>query len=216
MTTDVDITFINRTRNPVKPSVAVFVQNIAPGPGHSGRPGRSPGVLAWRVMEKIGYLSSSRFVFPSQSTVRGLWGNGYSTGQIEAEPGSRYDIAGNETGIVIAPGGRSIKQNAIEVRNGIKVDNGVRVQLCKSGKPLLEKQVAYDQKATFMIQPEPYLQPVLYWGLAERIREGQWVGEAVFVSDDFFQMDIDGITKATVALTGNTRDGYSFRVEDMV
>lgn len=144
-----------------------------------------------------------------ENTVRALWGDNHKTRMVEAETGKRYTVLEESGGIVLIPNGNAAHAHAIEISSQVKVDGGIRAQLCKDGKVLLEKKVvAYEQKATFILHPK------LYWGMAAEIREGQGIGTAILNSDRFFEQDIDGVTHAIVTLTGNTREGYRFNVEN--
>jgi len=209
MISDVTITYVNRTRHPGKYGVVVFAKNIAAGLGQMS------GSLAWRVLENIGYLSSSGFIFPGQNTVRAVWGDGHYSRSIGCVAGDGLDVVEDQTGIVIKPGAPALKKDAVEVRSNIKIEGGFQAQFCKDGLPILEKQVAFGQKATFQLHPRPYLQPKLYWGLTEGVRVGQAIEGAIFLDDNLFELDIDAVTRVTVALTGYPGSGYFFRVEDI-
>lgn len=203
MSTDVSITYYNNAMNPDRPTVFVFTKNYVP----------TFDVLkdgvAWLALPDIGKGSSSSFVFPIRTTVQGMWGGSNKTRSIEAEIGKRYTVLRDETGIVLDPGGDASQKTAIEVSSQIKVDGGIKAQICKDGKVLVTKEiVAYNQKATFVLHPK------LYWGLASEIQDGQQISSAVLDTDNFFEMDIEGLISADVVLTGNTKDGYNFSVEN--
>jgi len=204
MSTDIKITYINNTMNPDKPTIFLFAKNPVP------KFDVLKHGVAWRVLAKIGKGSYSEFVYPKTTTVRARWGDGHKTGMLEAEIGKKYTVIENNTGIVIIPNGNAAHPHAIELSSKIKVDGGIRAQLCKDGKVLLEKRtVAYDQKATFILEPK------LYWGIAAEIQEGQLIGSAILNSDRFFELDIHGVTHATVTMTGNIKEGYHFHVETL-
>jgi hypothetical protein len=203
MSRDVKITYINKTMNPDKPTIFLFARNLVP------RFDVLTHGIAWRALARIGKGSYSEFIYPAATSVRALWGDGYRTRSLEAETGKRYTVKEESGGIVLIPTGNAAHTHAIEISSRVKVDGGIQAQLCKDGKVLLEKKaVAYEQKATFI------LRPALYWGMAAEIREGQGIGSAILNTDRFFQQDIDGVTWAMVTLTGNTKEGYQFRVEN--
>lgn len=204
MSTDVKITYVNNTMNPDKPTIFLFAKNRVP------KFDVLKHGVAWRALAKIGKDSSSEFVFPKITTLRVMWGDGHRTPLLEAEIGKKYTVIENNTNIVLVPNGNAAHAHAIEVSSKIKVDGGIRVQLGKDSKVLLEKRtVAYDQKATFILEPK------LYWGMAAEIREGQLIGSAVLNSDSFFEQDIHGVTRAIVTLSGNTKEGYQFHLETL-
>ncbi len=202
MNKNVKITYINNTMNPDKPTIFLFAKNRVP----------KFEVLthgaAWRALTRIGKGSYSQFIYPETSTVRAMWEGRHKTCMLEAETGKKYTVIENNSGIVLIPNGNAAHPHAVEISSKIKVDGGIEAQLCKDGKVLLEKKnVAYDQKATFILEPK------LYWGIAAEIRDGQSIGSSVLNSDNFFEQDIHWVTGATVTLTGNTKEGYQFHVE---
>jgi hypothetical protein len=203
MGTEVKITYINHTMNPDKPTIFLFANNQVP------KFDVLTQGIAWRALARLGKGSGSEFIYPEATTVRAMWGDNHKTRMLEAETGKRYTVLEEPGGIVMIPTGKAAHAHAIEISNQVKVDGGIRAQLFKDGKVLLEKKVvAYEQKATFILQPK------LYWGIAAEIREGQGIGSAILNSDGFFEQDIDGVTRAMVTLSGNTREGYRFTVEN--
>lgn len=203
MSTDVKVTYVNNSLNPDQPTIFVFTKNLIP----------TFDVLvdgvAWRTMPNIGKGSSSCFVFPIITEVQAMWGDCNATRSILADIGKRYTVLEDDTGIVLQPTGNASQTNAIEVNSMVQVEGGVRAQLTKDGKVMMTKNiVAYNQKATFILHPK------LYWGVASEIQEGQLISSAVLNSDHFFEQDIEGVTSATVTLTGNPKEGYQFIVQN--
>jgi hypothetical protein len=203
MSRDVKITYVNKTRNPDKPAIFLFAPNLVP------KFDVYTQGIAWRALIRIGKGSRSEFIYPAASTVQAIWGEGHRTRSLEAEAGKRYAVQEESGGVVLVSSGKAAHAHAIEICSRVKVDGGIRAQLCKDGKVLLErKAVAYEQKATFV------LRPALYWGMAMEIREGQDIGSAILYSDGFFEQDIDGVTRSTITLTGSPREGYRFVAEN--
>lgn len=202
MSTNVKITYVNKSMNPDKPSVFIFTKNYVP----------TFDVLkegvAWRVLHNVGKGSSSEFNFPIITTVQAAWGVYNKTQMLNAEIGKRYTVEEDNTGIVLVPKGVALDRKSIEVNSTVKVPGGISATLCKDGKVLVTKKiVAYDQKATFVLHPK------LYWGLASEIEEGQVISSAVLNTDQFFEQDIEGVNEATVVLKGDPETGYQFYVE---
>lgn len=203
MATDVKITYVNQSMNPDKPIIFVFTKNLIP----------TFNVLtdgiAWRIMPNLGRGSSSQFVFPITTTVQAMWGGSNQTQSLSADIGKRYSVEEDNTGIVLIPNGNATQSTAIEVNSEVKVEGGIQAQLCKDGKILMTKKiVGYNQQATFVLHPK------LYWGIASEIQEGQNISSAVLNADDFFEQDIEGVTRAVVTLTGNPEEGYQFIVDN--
>jgi len=200
---NIEITYINKSMNTSLPTVFVFTKNETP----------TFDVLkegvAWRTIPNIGRESSSSFIFPINTEVGASWKEGQNkTKVLTSNIGNRYTVMKNETGIVLAGNGNASDTKSIDVNNDINVQGGVSAQLYKDGKLMMEKKiVGYGQKATFVLKPN------LYWGIASEIEESQLLNSAVLNTDHFFEQNLEGVSKATISLNGNAKDGYSFKVE---
>jgi len=203
MTTNVAITYINNSMNPHLPEIFLFAKNQVPT-FNALKHG-----VAWKVMKNVGRGSSCDFVYPIETTVQAMWCGSCKTQLLNSEIGQRYSVIKDDTGIVLKHNGIASQTTAIEVNNLVQVDNGIQAAICKDGKTLMTKSgVAYNQKATFILHPK------LYWGVASQIQEGQALSSAVLDTDHFFEQNLEGVTQATVTLTGNSTDGYQFTVEN--
>ncbi|MCP4154511.1 MAG: hypothetical protein GY757_42695 [bacterium] len=203
MSTDVKITFVNKSSNPDKPIIFVFAKNhITPFDVYVHG-------VAWRTLPDIAKGATASFVYSAKAHVQIMCGESVTSPMVEAEIGSRYKVEQDETGLVLTTAGKASKPNSIEVANNACVDNGIRAQIVKDGSPLLEKNfIAYGHKATFILQPR------LYWGIATEIEAGQAIGTGVLTSSEFWEQDIENISKATVKLVGNPKEGYSFHLDN--
>ena len=205
MSIDVKITYVNNCLNKDKPTIFVFTRNQIP----------TFSVLehgvAWKTIANIGRRSSNCFVYTAATYVQAAWGNCNKTALLESQPGRRYTIEEDDTGIVMVESGQATQRSAIEVASSVNVPGGIRAQIIKDGSPLMVKNiVAYGQKATFILHPK------LYWGIASEIREGQAIGSAVMNTDHFWVQDIESIESATVTLVGNAKEGYRFLVKNNI
>jgi len=204
MSSNIEITYVNKSMNNDLPTVFVFTKNETPT-----FDALKEGV-AWRVIPDIGRSSSSSFVFPIVTEVGATWQNGQNKTQVLSSTiGARYTVSKDATGVVLAANGSASDSKSIDVNNDVNVQNGISAQLYKDGKLMMEKKiVGYGQKATFVLKPK------LYWGIASEIQESQLLNSAVLNTDNFFEQDLEGVTKATISLNGNAQDGYSFKVEN--
>ena len=198
------ITYVNRSDNSDLPTIFVFARNAVPGFDDL-----ADGV-AWRTLPNIGRGSSSEFTVLPMCTVSAMWGGVNRTQSLLAEPGQRYAVQQDETGIVLAPVGSASQSNAVEVTCEISIPGGITAQLFNDGKLLMQEQtVAYGQKASFVWERK------LYWGIASEIQESQMLRTAVLNSPDFFEQDLNGVSSgATVTLTGDWQSGFQFEVEN--
>jgi len=161
------------------------------------------------VLPDVAQGASSLLIYPRTMTVQTMWGAGNATRSLLAEIGRRYTVEEDATGIVLVPSGNASQPNAIEISFLVHVDGGITAQLLKGDKVFLQKTlVAYDQKATFIVEPK------LYWGIASEIQEGQLIASAVLQTDAFFEQHLEGVSQATVTLIGDSASGYQFTVEN--
>ncbi len=197
------ITFFNESDDPDQLTVFVFAKNAIPTFDEL-----TDGV-AWRVLSDVAQGASTLLIYPLATTVQAMWGACNVTRSLRAETGKRYTVEEDATGIVLVPSGSASQPNATEVGSLVHVDGGITAQLLRDDRVILQKTiVAYDQKATFVSEPK------LYWGIASEIQEGQAISSAVLVTDTFFEHDLDGVSQATITLTGDSASGYQFTVEN--
>lgn len=203
MSTNIEINYVNKSMNKDLPTIFVFTKNEIPT-----FDALKEGV-AWRVIPDIGRGSSSSFIFPVNTEVSASWQDAQNkTETLVSTIGKRYTVEKNDTGVVLAENGNASDTKSIDVNNNINVLNGVSAQLFKDGKLMMEKRiVGYGQKATFVLKPK------LYWGVASEIEESQSLDSAVLNADSFFEQDLEGVTKVTVSLNGNAKDGFTFVIE---
>jgi hypothetical protein len=203
MSTNIEITYVNKSMNKDLPTIFVFTKNEVPT-----FDALKEGV-AWRIMPDIGRASSSSFIFPIETKVGACWQEGQNKTEILSSTiGKRYTVSKDDTGIVLAANGDASDTKSIDVNNDINVLNGVSAQLYKDGKLMMEKKIVGNgQKATFVLKSK------LYWGLASEIQESQLLNSAVLNSNSFFEQNLEGVSKATISLNGNAKDGYSFKIE---
>ncbi|KAF7765060.1 hypothetical protein PCIT_b1196 [Pseudoalteromonas citrea] len=203
MSSNIEITYINKSMNKDLPKIFVFTKNETPT-----FDALKEGV-AWRVIPDIDRASSSTFSFPIETSVGATWQGGQNqTKVLNSVIGKRYTVIKDDTGVVLAANGNASDTKAIDVNNDVQVPNGICAQLYKDGKLMMEKKiVGFGQKATFVLKPK------LYWGVASEIEESQLLNSAVLNTNSFFEQDLEGVSKATISLNGNAEEGYTFKIE---
>ncbi|WDV46470.1 hypothetical protein PV797_01940 [Clostridiaceae bacterium M8S5] len=204
MLSEVKITYINKSINNDLPKIFIFAKNEA-----TTFDALKEGV-AWKVIEDIGRDSWSEFVYPIESQVGVTWNEGSNhTRLLTASIGNRYTVDKNRTGIVLEENGAASSTDLIEVLNTFRIKKGISAGLYKSGKLVMEKKVVgYKQKATFKMHP------IIYWGIASEIQEGKSLSSAVLNSDEFYKLDLQGLSEVTISLNGNVKNGFEFRIEN--
>ncbi|MFT7009422.1 MAG: hypothetical protein ACJAXJ_003970 [Colwellia sp.] len=202
MPSDIQITYINKSLNKDLPKIFVFANNELPS-----FKALEHGI-AWKVIEDIGQDSLCQFTYPNQTKTFATWDNGDNqTKALTCNPGKRYVVTKNSTGIIIKADGDAYREGEIELVNTIKVKNGISAYLAKNDKVLVSKQiVAFGQKATFRLAPK------LYWGIASEIVTSGALSSAVLDSDEFFEQNLENVTRATICLNGNAEEGYTFSI----
>jgi len=195
------ITFVNDSDDPDLPDVFIFARNA------SSSSDALTDEIAWRVMPSLAKGDSNTFLYLSAGTVRAMWGDCNLTVSLPASVGSRYTVEEDATGIVLVPSGNAAQPSAIEVSSMVHVTGGIVAQLLRDDKVFMQESVvAYGQKATFVVEPK------LYWGIASEIQEGQLVVSVDLETETFFEQDLEGVSGATVTLTGDSTTGYQFDV----
>ncbi|MDP4181854.1 MAG: hypothetical protein Q8942_12265 [Bacillota bacterium] len=204
MSSNVKITYVNKSMNKDLPKIFLFLKNEIPT-----FDALKDGVV-WKVIEDVGRESTCEFTFPLETEVGATWSKGTcKTKRLLYSTGRKYTVIKNEAGITIIPDGSAGNTRFIDVCNDVHVENGISVDLYKDGKIMITKKVvAYGQKATFILHPK------LYWGVASEIQEGKELSSAVLDSDHFFEENLEGASNVTVALYGNATDGYQFKIEN--
>ncbi len=203
MGSQVKVKYVNKSMNKDLPKIFVFTKNEIPT-----FDALKHGV-AWRVIEDIGRGSSSEFTFPIETSVGATWSDGENqTARLNALIGRRYTVEKNSSGIVLSENGDALDTKSIDVTNTIHTQNGISAQLYKDGRLMMEKKiVAYNQKATFVLHPR------LYWGIASEIVEGDALSSAVLDSDQFYELNIEGLSRVEISLNGNAKEGYQFHID---
>ncbi|WBX77721.1 hypothetical protein PG911_05530 [Tenacibaculum ovolyticum] len=205
LTQGTKITYVNKSANKNLPQVFVFAQNETPN-FNSLKEG-----VAWEVIKDIGRGSRSNFYYSNdEHYVQATWDdNENSTAQIIAQVGSKYHIVRDTTGIVLKSNGEASDTDSIEIVNDIEVVNGVTAQYCKNGLVMLEKnQVGYHQSAIFIPSNK------IFFGLASEISEGDSLQSAILNTENFFELDLNGLSNVTISLNGNAQIGYQFQIEE--
>jgi len=203
MSSNVTITYINKSMNKDLPEIFLFIKNEVPT-FDCLKEG-----IAWKVIKDVGRESSCQFTFPIETEVCASWDKDTCfTKKLSSAIGSKYSVFKDDTGITIMPDGSAGDDKSIDVCNDVHVENGLSVNLYKDGRIMVSKQiVGYGQKATFVLHPR------LYWGIASEIQEGDRLSSAVLDSNQFFEQNLEGASNVTIALYGNAEDGYQFKIE---
>jgi hypothetical protein len=203
MSSNVKITYVNKSMNRDLPKIFLFIKNEIPT-FDCLKDG-----IAWKVINDVGRESSCNFTFPIDTEVCASWDKGTCiTKKIPSDIGGKYSVLKDDSGITIIPDGSAGNVRSIDVSNDVHVENGISVDLFKDGRKMVSKNiVGYGQKATFVLHPK------LYWGIASEIQEGDQLSSAVLNSDNFFEQNLEGVSNVTVALYGNAEEGYQFKIE---
>lgn len=199
MTTDIKITYINKSDDRDNPTVLVFMK-----PTESNFAAYS---TAWQVIEDIGYNSWHKFTYTIDTSVVATWDDGKSgTFPLQASIGKSYVLKNTPGGFSLVDNNKLSPDNEFDVLNKVSTPDGISVVAFKDGSPIATKnQVARNQKAEFVLHPK------LYFGVTSEYETGDIVDSAV-MSEEFTEISLEGLSSATIILQGNAANGYSFEL----
>ncbi len=203
MTTDIKITYINKSDNRDNPEVLVFMK-----PTESDLAAYS---IAWQVIKNIGYNAWHKFTYTIDTSVVVTWDNGKSgTLPFDTTIGKNYALKNTAGGFALEEKGEANAGNEFDVINKVNTPGGISVIAFKDGKPIATKHhVAKNEKAEFVLHPK------LYFGVTTEYEVGDTIDSAV-MSEDFKEINLEGLSEVTVEMRGNLDSGYRFDKIDEV
>ena len=201
MTTDIEITYINKSDDRDNPTILVFMK-----PTDSDFSAYS---TAWQVIKNIGYDSWHKFTYTIDTSVIATWDNGKSgTFPLETSIGKTYILKNTPGGFSLVENGDSSAENEFDIINKVITPEGISVVAFKDGSPIATKnQVARNQKAEFVLHPK------LYFGVTSEYEVGDIIDSAV-MSEEFTEISLEGLSNVMVEMRGNAANGYTFNVTE--
>lgn len=202
MTTDINILYVNESNDEDNSSVLVFMK-----PTESNFAAES---TAWQVIDNIGYNCWHKFTYTLNTSVIAMWDNGKSgTFPMDVSNGKTYVLKETKGGFSLQEHeGRTT--NEFDVINQVRTANGISVVAFKDSKPILTKNsIAKGEKAEFVFHPK------LYFGLSSEYEVGDCVSSAV-MSEEFKEVNLEGLKSLTVTMKGNAADGFIFEISEEV
>lgn len=199
MSTDVNITYVNNSLSSDNSTIFVFSKNAHPTID-------AVQGVAWRTMPQLKKGESHTFTYHAQTTVRVVTqDSSVSTSWLDAVTGKCYEIKEDDGNLLLQENGSAQKPDSIEVVDKTASGRTYVAELAKDGKVLMSRDITKkNNKAIFVLQGK------LYWGITSDIQEGEKLGHLAGDADSFFEQDIEGVSNATVTLTGNPQEGYRF------
>lgn len=204
MSTDVNITYVNNVEGSISPTIYVFGFR----PDISG--GKINPLDAWRVLENIGRGSSSVFTYPIETSVRAMWeGTTHEenyTQALAAEPGQKFAVVEDDTGIILKSDGSASSPTQFEIANNVTVESGITAQILKDGLPLVQKRhVDEGQQASFVLFPK------IWWVASETRNQGTVVET---ITSEPFETDLTGLESIKISLTFSSDKGFEFTISE--
>lgn len=198
MSTDIKITYLNKSSHQGKPTVLVYTQPpVSPFAAQT---------TAWQVIKNIGYNSWHKFTYPLATFVQVIWDN---KGQnevltMETTIGKNYSFEETDNGFSLIESGQSLAENQFDVTNNISTPQEISVVALKGANPIqIKHKIARNQKAVFVINPK------LYFGISSQYKVGDIVSP-IAVSEGFREVSLEESSSITVLLRGDADNGYSF------
>jgi hypothetical protein len=203
MATDINILYVNESNDEDNSSVLVFMK-----PTESNFAAKA---TAWQVIDNIGYNCWHKFTYTLNTSVIAMWDNGKSgTFPMDTSNGKTYALKETKGGFSLDENGKTCAANEFDVINQVRTAHGISVVAFKDSKPILTKNsIAKGEKAEFVFHPK------LYFGLSSEYEVGEVVSSAV-MSDEFKEVNLDGLKSLTVTLKGNAADGFTFDISEEV
>lgn len=203
MATDINILYVNASNDEDNSSVLVFMK-----PTESNFAAQS---TAWQVINNIGYNCWHKFTYTLNTSVEAMWDNRNSgTLPMDTSNGKTYALKETKGGFSLQENGKTSEPNEFDVINQIRIANGISVVAYKDSNPILTKNsIAKGEKAEFVFHPK------LYFGLSSEYEVGDVVSSAV-MSEEFKEVNLEGLKSLTVTMKGNAADGFTFEISDQV
>lgn len=200
---DIKIIYTNKSMKKNLSNIFVFTKNKIFSNEEIGN------CIAWKVIENVGREFSCEFFFSHGYEICASWDEGAcKTKAIPLNTGCKYVVRQDDTGVLLEPDGYTSNPSIVEVKNEIHMKDGICVEIYNNtGLIMADCEVGYDLKASFE------LQPVLFWGLACEIQEGELLSTAVLESDNFYEQSLEGVSHVGISLYGNDEEGYEFKVD---
>src|ERR671933_1829308 len=154
MSTDIKITYVNKSNDQDDPTVLVFAK---PTPSSL-----AAEATAWQVIKNIGYNAWHKFIYTRATSIQVLWDNERSgTFPIEVTNGKSYSFKPKMGGFYLEESGVSNAPDEFDIINKVSVSNGVSVVALKDENPIaMKNSVAKGEKVELVFYPR------LYFGLS--------------------------------------------------
>lgn len=199
MTTDISITYINKSDDHENPTTLVFMKHT-----ESDFAAYS---TAWQVIKNIGYNSWHKFIYTVDTSVVATWDNGRSaTLPLQTSIGKNYAFKNTPSGFSLIPNSDSNAENKLDVVNEVSTPEGISVVAFKDDSPISTKNnVGRNQKVEFVFHPR------LYFGVTSKYEVGDMIDSAV-MGEEFTEISLEGLSSVFVEINGNAASGYNFSV----
>lgn len=198
MSTDINITYINKSNHRGNPTVLVYMQPpVSPFAAES---------TAWQVIKNIGYNSWHKFTYTFATSIQVLWGNNGQpeTLTMNATNGKNYSFAETDSGFSLIESDSNLAANQFEVTNNTSTLKEISIAALKDGHPIqIKYQVARNQKAVFVINPK------LYFGLSSNYKVGDIITPAT-MNEGFTEVSLEGSSSLSVSMRGDAANGFTF------
>lgn len=197
---DVRLNLINRTTD-FNGGLVIFQKNAAAAFGELA--------VAWQVIPDLGVGNSRSFTFPMSMKIAASDSYNNYTPQQDATNGQLFKLALTSSGDYLQSAGMASSPGQVQVLNALE-RGAFSVSIYKDGKLLaVETAISPQQKAIFEFKPSIWI------GIINQVTQGEIMNSDV-VSNINTELSLSDLTSADIAMTGNSKDGYKFGLENIV
>lgn len=204
MSTDIKITYTNKSYHRGHPTVVVFTKPITSS--FVAQP------TVWQAIKNIGYNSWHKFTYTLTTSVQVSWNhNGQpKTLTMEAAIGKNYSFEETEKGFSLVENCSSQEPYQFEIVNNVSTIEEISVVAFKDGNPIqFKEQVRKNQKVVFALPPQ----------LCFKISSEYNVGDIVspkLIDEEVTEISMQGLYSFDVILKGDANNAYTFERDNEV
>lgn len=199
MSTDIKITYINKSYHRGHPTVVVFAKPIMSS--SVAQP------TVWQAIKNIGYNSWHKFTYASATSVQISWkqDSQLKTLTMNAAMGKSYSFEKVEEDFALIENSSSTEPYQFEITNNAITLNEISAVAFKDSNPIqLKKQISINQKVIFALPRQ------LCFKISSEYDLGD-VFSPEFIDEGVTEISMENLHDFDVILQGDPQNGYTFK-----
>ena len=194
VSTDVKLSFINRSNSTDIPEVVIFQKNLAPNSDDTA--------IAWLVIKYCGQGESYSFIYPSEMGINASNESGDYSQILAAQNGQLFQLLLTDSGPTLSYEGSGSSPKQVQLLNALS-EEWVSANIFKDGRILAQKSpVNPQQTAVFEIEQ------TIWIGVVSDIEAGEPMSSTI-LSTINTEISLLGIASADIVMTGGGSDAKS-------